>query len=46
MNTARNLDSPVVNTPGSLDFPVMNTREVEFLVYLDKALEQVYKEIF
>ncbi len=44
VNTPGSLDSPVVvNTPRSLDSPVMMTRGVEFLVYLDEALEQDYK---
>jgi hypothetical protein len=46
VNTPGSLDSLVVNTQGSLDSPVMNTRGVDFLVYFEQALEQVYKKNF
>jgi hypothetical protein len=49
VNTLGSLVSAVVNTPGSLYSPVMNTplhRGVHFLVYLEQALEEVYKKTF
>jgi hypothetical protein len=44
VNILRSLDSPVMNTQASLDSPVMNNWGADFLVYLEKASEQVNKK--